>query len=142
MGPYENPSEHFSVLPSVLEWTAYTEVEEPTPPAPLAADRYVALSAMQKAIRRDHEDLALMAGCRRATQAHWRVRAGQPLGRQMNRTKLSVVLGALLFSFLEARAAPPIFVTNNDCAVFPDGLGSGVNTGDTIILDSGPPGNW
>ena len=23
MGPYENPSEHFSVLPSVLEWTAY-----------------------------------------------------------------------------------------------------------------------
>jgi len=23
MGPYENPSEHFSVLSSVLEWTAY-----------------------------------------------------------------------------------------------------------------------
>ena len=23
MGPYENPSEHFSVLPSVLEWPAY-----------------------------------------------------------------------------------------------------------------------
>ncbi len=23
MGPYENPSEHFSALSSVLEWTAY-----------------------------------------------------------------------------------------------------------------------
>ncbi len=40
---------------------ALAQAEEPTPPIPLAADRYVALSAMQKAIRRGHEDLALRA---------------------------------------------------------------------------------
>jgi hypothetical protein len=33
----------------------------PTPPIPLVADRYVALSALQKAIRRGYEDLALRA---------------------------------------------------------------------------------
>ena len=35
------------------------KADEPTPPVPLAADRYVALSALQKSIRRGHEDLAL-----------------------------------------------------------------------------------
>ncbi len=40
---------------------ALAGVDEPTPPVPLAADRYVALSAMQKAIRRGDENLALRA---------------------------------------------------------------------------------
>ncbi len=35
--------------------------DEPTPPVPLVADRYVALSTLQKSIRRGHEDLALTA---------------------------------------------------------------------------------
>ena len=38
---------------------ALVKAEEPTPPIPLAADRYIALSALQKAIRRGEEDLAL-----------------------------------------------------------------------------------
>jgi hypothetical protein len=38
---------------------ALAEADTPTPPVPLVADRYAALSAMQKAIRRDDEDLAL-----------------------------------------------------------------------------------
>ncbi len=40
---------------------ALAKAEEPTPPIPLAADRYIALSALQKAIRRGHEELALRA---------------------------------------------------------------------------------
>ncbi len=40
---------------------ALAKAEEPAPPVPLIADRYVALSAMQKAIRRGHEELALRA---------------------------------------------------------------------------------
>ena len=40
---------------------ALTKAETPTPPIPLATDRYVALSALQKAIRRGDEDLALQA---------------------------------------------------------------------------------
>ena len=40
---------------------ALAGADTPTPPVPLAADRYVALSAMQKAIRRGDEDLALRA---------------------------------------------------------------------------------
>ncbi len=40
---------------------ALAKVEEPTPPIPLAADRYIALSALQKAIRRGEEELALRA---------------------------------------------------------------------------------
>ncbi len=40
---------------------ALARAEEPAPPIPLAVDRYVALSAMQKAIRRGHEGLALRA---------------------------------------------------------------------------------
>ncbi len=40
---------------------ALAELEEPTPPVPLVADRYVLLSAMQKSIRRGHENLALRA---------------------------------------------------------------------------------
>ena len=40
---------------------ALAEEDEPTPPVPLVADRYIALSALQKAIRRGHEDLALRA---------------------------------------------------------------------------------
>jgi len=35
--------------------------DSPTRPIPLAADRYIALSALQKAIRRGNEDLALRA---------------------------------------------------------------------------------
>ncbi len=38
---------------------ALTQADESTPPVPLVADRYVALSALQKAIRRGNEDLAL-----------------------------------------------------------------------------------
>ena len=38
---------------------ALAKAEEPTPPIPLAADRYIALSALQKAIRRGEEELAL-----------------------------------------------------------------------------------
>ena len=33
--------------------------DEPTPPVPLVADRYVALSTLQKSIRRGNENLAL-----------------------------------------------------------------------------------
>ena len=40
---------------------ALAKVDEPTPPIPLAADRYIALSALQKAIRRGEEELALRA---------------------------------------------------------------------------------
>jgi hypothetical protein len=40
---------------------ALAKVDDPTPPIPLAVDRYVALSAFQKAIRRGNEDLALRA---------------------------------------------------------------------------------
>ena len=40
---------------------ALAKAEEPTPPIPLAADRYIALSALQKAIRRGEEELALRA---------------------------------------------------------------------------------
>ncbi len=40
---------------------ALAKAEEPTPPIPLVADRYIALSTFQKAIRRGHEDLALRA---------------------------------------------------------------------------------
>ena len=36
------------------------KADEPAPPVPLAADRYVALSTLQKAIRRGEEDLALI----------------------------------------------------------------------------------
>ncbi len=38
---------------------ALAKAKEPTPPIPLATDRYVGLSALQKAIRRGEEDLAL-----------------------------------------------------------------------------------
>ena len=38
---------------------ALSEVDEPTPPVPLVADRYVALSTLQKSIRRGNENLAL-----------------------------------------------------------------------------------
>ena len=38
---------------------ALAKADEPTPPIPLAADRYIALSALQKAIRRGNENLAL-----------------------------------------------------------------------------------
>ncbi len=38
---------------------ALAQADEPTPPVPLAVDRYVALSALQKAIRRGEEELAL-----------------------------------------------------------------------------------
>ena len=38
---------------------ALTEAKTPTLPVPLAVDRYVALSALQKGIRRGEEDLAL-----------------------------------------------------------------------------------
>ncbi len=37
---------------------ALAKADEPTPPVPLVADRYVLLSALQKAIRRGEEDLA------------------------------------------------------------------------------------
>ena len=37
------------------------EFDEPDRPIPLAVDRYIALSAFQKAIRRRNEDLALRA---------------------------------------------------------------------------------
>ena len=40
---------------------ALAQEDEPTPPVPLVADRYVLLSAMQKSIRRGHENLALRA---------------------------------------------------------------------------------
>jgi len=40
---------------------ALGEVDEPAPPVPLVTNRYIALSALQKAIRRGHEDLALRA---------------------------------------------------------------------------------
>jgi len=40
---------------------AIAKAEEATPPVPLAADRYIALSALQKAIRRGEEELALRA---------------------------------------------------------------------------------
>ncbi len=40
---------------------ALAKAEEPAPPIPLIADRYVALSALQKAIRRGHQELALRA---------------------------------------------------------------------------------
>jgi hypothetical protein len=40
---------------------ALAKVETPAPPIPLATDRYVALSAQQKAVRRGDEDLALRA---------------------------------------------------------------------------------
>ena len=40
---------------------ALAKADEPTPPVPLVADRYVALSTLQKAIRRGHEELALRA---------------------------------------------------------------------------------
>ncbi len=40
---------------------ALAQADEPTPPVPLVADRYVALSALQKAIRRGEEELALRA---------------------------------------------------------------------------------
>ncbi len=40
---------------------ALAKADEPAPPVPLAVDRYIALSALQKAIRRGHEDLALRA---------------------------------------------------------------------------------
>jgi len=40
---------------------ALAKVDTPTPPVPLAVDRYVALSALQKAIRRGNEKLALRA---------------------------------------------------------------------------------
>ncbi len=40
---------------------AIAQAEEPAPPVPLVADRYVALSALQKAIRRGHQELALRA---------------------------------------------------------------------------------
>ena len=35
--------------------------DKPTPPVPLVADRYVALSTLQKSIRRGHQELALRA---------------------------------------------------------------------------------
>ncbi len=40
---------------------ALAKAEEPAPPIPLVADRYIALSALQKAIRRGEEELALRA---------------------------------------------------------------------------------
>ncbi len=40
---------------------ALAKAEEPARPIPLIADRYVALSALQKAIRRGHQELALRA---------------------------------------------------------------------------------
>jgi hypothetical protein len=40
---------------------ALAKADTPTPPVPLVADRYVVLSALQKAIRRGDEDLALRA---------------------------------------------------------------------------------
>jgi replication-associated recombination protein RarA len=45
------------------------------PPIPLATDRYIALSALQKAIRRGNEDLALRAAMNlmiSGPQAIWR----------------------------------------------------------------------
>jgi replication-associated recombination protein RarA len=40
---------------------ALAKAETPAPPIPLAVDRYVAMSALQKAIRRGDEELALRA---------------------------------------------------------------------------------
>ena len=40
---------------------ALAKVETPAPPIPLAVDRYIAMSALQKAIRRGDENLALRA---------------------------------------------------------------------------------
>ena len=54
---------------------AIAKAENPTPPILLAADRYIALSAMQKAIRRGHEDLALRSAMNLMVggpQAIWR----------------------------------------------------------------------
>ena len=43
---------------------ALAKADEPTPAIPLTVDRFIALSALQKAIRRGHEDPCIRAGAR------------------------------------------------------------------------------